>query len=130
MNTVANVDQAIGALIAEVTRVRGRAPAVIVTSDHGESLFDEGFLGHGYALNDAQTRVPFVTRGLPLVLPQPFGQVEVRQAIWNALASPAPVDPRPDFIGARGRTGVPVSRVDRSAARDWPHRAGRRPDAV
>jgi hypothetical protein len=97
MNTVANVDQAIGTLIAEVTRLRGRAPSVIVTSDHGESLFDEGFLGHGYALNDAQTRVPFVTQGLPLQLPQPFGQVEVRQAIWNALAGPSPADARPDF---------------------------------
>lgn len=103
MNTVANVDQAIGTLIAGVTRVRGRAPAVIVTSDHGESLFDEGFLGHGYALNDAQTRVPFVAQGLPLVLPEPFGQVEVRQAIWNALAAPAPADPRPDF--SRHATG-------------------------
>ncbi|MEO7275220.1 MAG: sulfatase-like hydrolase/transferase, partial [Vicinamibacterales bacterium] len=95
MNTVANVDQAIGTLIAEVTRVRGRAPTVIVTSDHGESLFDEGFLGHGYALNDAQTRVPFVTQGLPLQLPQPFGQVDVRQAIWNALAAAPPVSVRP-----------------------------------
>ena len=97
MNTVANVDQAIGTLIAEVTRVRGRAPSVIVTSDHGESLFDEGFLGHGYALNDAQTRVPFVAQGLPLQLSQPFGQVDVRQAIWNALATPPPADLRPDF---------------------------------
>ena len=99
MNTVANVDQAIGTLVAEVTRERGRAPCVIVTSDHGESLFDEGFLGHGYALNDAQTRVPFVAQGLPLVLPQPFGQAEVRQAIWDALATPASPDSRPDFSG-------------------------------
>jgi hypothetical protein len=97
MNTVANVDQAIGALVSDVTRVRGRAPAVIVTSDHGESLFDEGFLGHGYALNDAQTQVPFVVEHLPLVLPQPFAQVDVRQAIWDALASVPDVDPRPDF---------------------------------
>ena len=103
MNTVANVDQAIGTLIAEVTRVRGRAPGVIVTSDHGESLFDEGFLGHGYALNDAQTRVPFVAQGLPLVLPQPFGQAEVRQAIWDALAAPAPADPAPGLQPARHR---------------------------
>jgi hypothetical protein len=100
MNTVANVDQAIGTLIAEVTRVRGRAPSVIVTSDHGESLFDGGFLGHGYALNDAQTRVPFVAQGLPLHLAQPFGQVELRQAIWNALAAPPPADARPDFSQA------------------------------
>jgi arylsulfatase A-like enzyme len=97
MNTVANVDQAIGQLVAEVTRVRGHAPAVIVTSDHGESLFDEGFLGHGYALNEAQTRVPFVAEGLPLALPQPFGHADVRRAIWNALARTPESAPRPDF---------------------------------
>jgi Sulfatase len=100
LNTVANVDQAIGTLVAEVTRVRGRAPAVVVTSDHGESLFDEGFLGHGYALNDAQTRIPFVVEGLPLVLPGPFAQSDVRQAIWDALARAPVVDPRPDFSRA------------------------------
>ncbi|MEO7273380.1 MAG: hypothetical protein ABI211_15385, partial [Vicinamibacterales bacterium] len=44
-----------------------------------------------------QTRVPFVTQGLPLQLPQPFGQVDVRQAIWNALAAAPPVSVRPDF---------------------------------
>ena len=97
MNTVANVDQAIGTLVAEVTRARGRTPAIIVTSDHGESLFDEGFLGHGYALNDAQTRVPFVAAHLPLVLAQPCAQAELRQAIWDALARVPDGDPRPDF---------------------------------
>jgi hypothetical protein len=68
-----------------------------VTSDHGESLFDEGFLGHGYALNDAQTRVPFVAARLPLVLPQPFAQADVRQAIWDALARLPDGEARPDF---------------------------------
>jgi hypothetical protein len=97
MNTVANVDRSIGTLVADVARVRGRAPAVIITSDHGESLFDEGFLGHGYALNEAQTRVPFVTEGLALSLPQPFGHAEVRQAIWDALARTPETTPRPDF---------------------------------
>jgi hypothetical protein len=97
MNTVANVDAAIGTLLADVTRARGRAPAVIVTSDHGESLFDGGFLGHGYALNDAQTRVPFVAARLPLVLRQPFAQAAVRDAIWDALARVPEGTPRPDF---------------------------------
>ena len=31
-----------------------------IRADHGESLFDEGLLGHGYALNDMQTRIPVV----------------------------------------------------------------------
>src|SRR6185295_20331887 len=82
LNTAANVDAAIGRVLGMVRQAVGREPAVIVLSDHGESLFDEGFLGHGYALNEAQTRVPFVAEGLPLSLAQPFGHAGVRQAIW------------------------------------------------
>ena len=33
---------------------------MIVTSDHGEALFEDGVLGHGLALDEAQTRVPLV----------------------------------------------------------------------
>jgi hypothetical protein len=40
------VDRAIGNVVDAVTRARGRPPAVLVTSDHGESLFEEGFIGH------------------------------------------------------------------------------------
>ena len=65
VNTAANVDRAIGEVIESVRRIRGREPAVIVTGDHGESLFEHGFLGHGYALNDVQTRVPLVVANLP-----------------------------------------------------------------
>jgi hypothetical protein len=54
-------------------------------SDHGESLFDEGFLGHGYALNEIQTRIPFIVANLPLVVREPFGQADLRGAIDAAL---------------------------------------------
>jgi glucan phosphoethanolaminetransferase (alkaline phosphatase superfamily) len=85
LNTAANVDAAIGQLLTMVREAVGREPAVIVLSDHGESLFDEGFLGHGYALNDAQSRIPLVASGLPLQLTEPFGQIDLRDAIRNAL---------------------------------------------
>ena len=65
MNTTSNVDRAIGDMLERVRKALGREPGVIVLSDHGESLFDEGFLGHGYTLNDAQTRIPLVVSGLP-----------------------------------------------------------------
>jgi hypothetical protein len=87
LNTAANVDRAIGETLAAVERRLGRRPAAIVTADHGESLFDEGFLGHGYALNDSQTRIPLIVRGLPIVIAQPFGQSDLRDAIGAALAS-------------------------------------------
>jgi arylsulfatase A-like enzyme len=86
LNTAANVDRAIGTVIERVRETTGREPGVVVLSDHGESLFDEGFLGHGYALNDAQTRVPLIVANLPLVVPEPFGQADLRVALNAALA--------------------------------------------
>lgn len=94
LNTAANVDRAVGATLAAVTSSLGRLPAVIVTADHGESLFDEGFLGHGYALNEAQTRIPLVVRGLPLNIEEPFAQIELRDAIGEALSSSCDGDDR------------------------------------
>ena len=86
-NTAANVDAAIGATLDLITQRLGAPPAVIATADHGESLFDEGFLGHGYALNDVQTRIPLVVAGLPLTVEQPFGQSDLRDAVDAALAA-------------------------------------------
>jgi arylsulfatase A-like enzyme len=87
-NTAANVDRAIGGVIDAVRAARGREPGIVVTSDHGESLFDEGFLGHGYGLNEAQTRVPLVVANLPIALPEPFAQSDLRPALLAALGEP------------------------------------------
>jgi arylsulfatase A-like enzyme len=87
-NTAANMDRAIGTALETVQKARGRAPAVIVTADHGESLFDHGFLGHGYALNDVQTKVPMVVTDLPMRVPSPFSQIDLRPAMNEALQVP------------------------------------------
>jgi hypothetical protein len=93
-NAAANVDHAIGLALTSVERSLGAPPAVVVASDHGESLFDNGFLGHGYALNEAQTRIPLVAAGLPLAVEQPFGQVELRDALAAALCAEPGTAPR------------------------------------
>ena len=85
LNAAANVDAAIGRVAAAVEAKVGTSPAIVVISDHGESLFDGGFLGHGYALNAAQTRVPMIVTGLPMRIPIPFGQASLRDAINEAL---------------------------------------------
>ena len=85
LNTAANVDRAIGRVLDAVRRAQGREPGVVVLGDHGESLFDEGFLGHGYALNDAQTRIPFIVANLPADVSEPLGQAELRDILWGAL---------------------------------------------
>jgi arylsulfatase A-like enzyme len=94
-NTAANVDRAVGEVVDHVRRVRGREPAVIITADHGESLFEGGFLGHGYGLDDAQTRVPLIVTGLPMRIREPFGQVDLRQALLSALSVPPEVAAAP-----------------------------------
>jgi hypothetical protein len=86
-NTAANVDRAVGGIVDLVEARLGARPAVVVLADHGESLFDEGFLGHGYALNDVQTRIPAIVSDLPLALPEPFGQSDLRDALWTALTT-------------------------------------------
>lgn len=87
-NTAANVDRAVGELLDAVRTTRGTEPSVIVTADHGESLFDEGFLGHGYALNDVQTRIPLIVANLPIFVEEPFAQRELRGALGRALQVP------------------------------------------
>jgi hypothetical protein len=89
LNTAANVDRAIGRVMRAVTSKLGGEPAAVIISDHGESLFEGGFLGHGYALNDPQTRVPLIIHGLPMRIREPFGQSDLRDAINDALASGA-----------------------------------------
>lgn len=85
LNTLANVDAVLGRMLARVEATTRRRPAVIVIADHGESLFDEGFLGHGYASNDAQTRIPFLVTGLRIRLHSPVGQLDVRPLLRQAL---------------------------------------------
>ena len=89
LNTAANVDRAIGQVLETLRGHLGQEPGVVVLADHGESLFDEGFLGHGYALNDAQTRIPFIVHNLPLHLEEPIGQSDLRDAIRAAMSRPA-----------------------------------------
>jgi hypothetical protein len=89
LNTAANVDRAIGQLLLDVEQSVHQRPAVIVLSDHGESMFDEGFLGHGFALDDAQTRIPLVLSNLPARIALPFGQVDLRDTIADALSGAA-----------------------------------------
>ena len=103
VNTAANVDRAVGELIAAVRRVRGSEPAVIVTADHGESLFEEGFLGHGYALNEIQTRVPLIVANLPMLVEEPFGHLDLRRAIHSGLHVPAEASSLPELRADNNR---------------------------
>jgi hypothetical protein len=86
LNTAANVDRAVGEILATAKRSLGDPkPGILITSDHGESLFDDSFLGHGIALTDVQLRVPLIVVNLPAVIKQPIGHAQLRDVIWDAL---------------------------------------------
>jgi hypothetical protein len=121
---LANVDQALGQALDTIRRTVGEEAAVIVTADHGESLFEDGALGHGYALNDYQTRIPLVVSGLPMRVIEPIGQSDLRDAIWAALESsseargPSVVrDPTKQVFQYVGDLGAPKHIALRSASR-------------
>lgn len=103
MNTAANVDRAVGDFLDHVRQTLGSEPGVIVMADHGESLFEEDFLGHGYALNDVQTRIPFIVTGLPLAIEEPFGQADLRDAIAAALTQGGTAEAVPTIARNRSR---------------------------
>ncbi|RZM35805.1 MAG: hypothetical protein EOP67_09840 [Sphingomonas sp.] len=91
-NAVAYADHQLGVLIARLKALGvWNDTLLVVTADHGESLFDDGFLGHGHLINDQQTHIPLVL-SLPGVDPRgPVGLSDYRALILNLLAGrPAP----------------------------------------
>ena len=68
---------------------------LIVTGDHGEELFDSGFLGHGHRLNREQYATFLVANRAGVLPPAPVGLSDYRSILLAALAGkPAP---RPDL---------------------------------
>jgi hypothetical protein len=103
-NATANVDRAIEQLTTALRARPGARPlAVLVTSDHGEALFEDGVLGHGLALDEPQTRVPFVLAGIGGDWPEPLGLSDVRGALQRALTAPAGAPTRARFAPEPGR---------------------------
>ena len=50
---------------------------VVVLGDHGESLFEDGHLGHGFLLNETQTRIPLIINQKGIQLHQAVGQMDI-----------------------------------------------------
>ena len=115
-NAIAYNDRLIGALIERLRRLGVLDNSIIVvTADHGESLFDDGFLGHGHMLNDQQTRIPFILSAPNVAMPDVVGLDDMRAIILAAAGA---------TVAAAGRpAGLPVPRQPRPARRD---RHGRR----
>jgi len=98
-NTAANVDRAAERVVeAFRARIAGEDHGILVISDHGESFYEQGLLGHGQSLAPMETRVPFILWGVGGVWPEPIAPSDIRSLLRRNL----PVDrgatpPRPTF---------------------------------
>lgn len=119
-NAIAYNDRLIGALIQRLRRLGVLDDTlIVVTADHGESLFDDGFLGHGHALNDQQTRIPFILSDPGVALNRPIGLADMRAIILGAAGA---TQPGPNggevfqYLGSLDRPGS-IGLVDENGAR-------------
>jgi hypothetical protein len=119
-NAIANADAGVGQILAGL-RARGvlEQTVVVVCGDHGESLFDDGLLGHGHKLNDIQTRAVFVSSRPVPAFTGLLGQTDLGLQLLRAVgarletegtagAPPPDANPREIFqlVGPLDRPGV------------------------
>jgi len=90
-NAIAYDDWLVGQVLARLDRLGVREQTLVaVTSDHGESLFDDGFLGHGHMINSQQTQIPFIIGRPGLVPAGPIGLADMRAILRAALGATTP----------------------------------------
>ncbi len=99
-NAVANADAWLGELVARL-KAKGvwDDTLLIVTGDHGEDLFEDGFLGHGHVINVRQNGTLLVTNR-PASLPDgPLGLSDIRAIVAAAIRrEPPPRTAAPPFM--------------------------------
>ncbi len=119
-NAIAYNDRLIGALLERLRRLGVLDNTiVVVTADHGESLFDDGFLGHGHMLNEQQTRIPFILSAPGVAIPPVIGLDDMRALILRAAgAQVAEPSGRPifQFLGTLDRPGA-IGTIDANGHR-------------
>lgn len=85
-NSVAYGDWLVGQVVARLKALgQYDDTLVVVTADHGESLFDDGFLGHGHMLNRQQTHIPLVLNAKVAGTAGPVGLTDMRGLILGLL---------------------------------------------
>jgi len=115
---IAYVDDRIGELLAEVRqRVDGESLLVVFLSDHGESLGNHGYWGHGRHLYEDTLAIPFGIvwpgRIEPRVIAAPASILDLGPTLLGLLGQPYP-----DYLRGHDWSGVltrgeapPVARV-------------------
>lgn len=118
-NAVAYSDAMIGRVIDQLKRLGvWQDTLLVVTADHGESLFEDGFLGHGHRINRIQTHVPLVMNEAGVDLSGPLGLRDYRRIILSTLAGDKAAKARKPVLRYIGSLDDPaaIGMVDRSGA--------------
>lgn len=99
-NAVANADAWLGEVIARL-KARGvwDDTLLIVTGDHGEDLFEDGFLGHGHVINRRQFGTVLVVNRTGVLPPGPLALADYREILTAAIRGEPPPSPAaPPFL--------------------------------
>lgn len=107
-------DTELGAFLAELeTRIAAEQILLIVTSDHGEELFDHGGVLHGHTLYDELLRVPLIIRWPgtvpPAVIEAATDTVDLHETLRALVGAP------PAAAAAGGRSLWPALLGDSGA---------------
>lgn len=117
-NAVAYSDAMIGRVVQSLKAMGvWQDTLMVVTADHGESLFEDGFLGHGHRVNRIQTHVPLVLSEPGVDLSGAIGLRDYRSLILRVLAGQKVGQParRPvlRYVGDLGQPAA-IGMVDNS----------------
>jgi phosphoglycerol transferase MdoB-like AlkP superfamily enzyme len=108
-NSVAYSDWLVGQVVSRL-KAQGvyERTLIMITGDHGEALFEEGFLGHGHVIDRAQTHVPFILSDPGVRVAGPIGLSDYRGVVLRALSGQPQAPARPavfQYIGTLDRPG-------------------------
>lgn len=93
-NSVAYSDWLVGQVVERLKRAGvWEDTLLVVTADHGESLFDDDFLGHGHFINRQQTHIPLIFSRPGLAPGRPVGLSDYRALLLRALGAEAVPEP-------------------------------------
>jgi glucan phosphoethanolaminetransferase (alkaline phosphatase superfamily) len=111
-NAVAYDDWLVGQLVERLKRLGvWDDTLLLVTADHGESLFDDAFLGHGHVINRQQTQIPLILSKPGIAIAAPIGLSDYRSLILRSLGARVPKRHGPVFqhisqLGAPAAIGL------------------------
>ena len=95
------------ALVGEVLAMLDPETIVVVTADHGEALFEHGFLGHNTQLYEESIRIPLLIRARGLSPRRVSDLVELID-LTPTLLELAGLSDAPEASGFQGRSLVPA----------------------